>query len=76
LRRCAECEFGDGVFASLAEHEGDAWLVGRVPRLVVCCGEIEVEFAHVLGLGLPRFELDDDVATELGMVEDEVDPQL
>src|SRR4051812_2255854 len=68
--------FGHQAVLGLAEDEADGGLVVGVPEEVVDGGEVEAHLAGVLGLEVRHLELDDDVAAQAEVVEEEVEEEV
>jgi hypothetical protein len=59
-----------------AKNEADARLVVGVAKHVIDCGEIEVQLARVFRLELAHFQIDDNEASELQMVEEQIELEV
>src|SRR3954464_3865877 len=67
---------GHQAVLGLAEDEADGGLVVGAAEEVVDGGEIEAHLAGVLGLEVRHLELDDDVAAQVEVVEEEVEEEV
>jgi hypothetical protein len=72
----AQGVLSDDAVAFLAENEADRGSVGGMAKFVIQDVEVEVHFAGVLGLEVFGFEVDDDEAAEVEVVEKEVDGEV
>ena len=61
---------------SFAQNKTDGWLVIRMPKQVVYSGEIEIQLACVRGFEGPHLEINDDEASELEVIEQEIDFEI
>lgn len=73
LVEAAEGVFGDEAVLFPAEQQADGGLVVRVPQEVVHGGEVEIELADVAWREGAGFQLDDDVAAELEVIEEKIE---
>lgn len=72
----AQGVFDDEAVRAAAEEEADGGGVLRGAQEVVDGRAVEVELAGVLGTERAHLQVDDDVAVELDVVEDEVDEEV
>ena len=68
-----EGEFDDGLFGGFAEEEADGGVFVRELHLAVVVVHIHLHLAEVLMGELVELEVDEDVAAEEAVVEDEID---
>src|SRR5437763_614994 len=68
--------FGHQAMLGLAEDEADGGLIVGVAEKIVDGGEVEAHLAGVLGLEVRHLELDDDVAAQVEVVEEEGEEEV
>ena len=68
--------FGEDAVFGLAENEADGGGVAGVAELGVYGRAVEIHFAGILGFEIAFFQIHDDEAAEVQMVEEEVDEKL
>ena len=76
LGHAAQGVFRDEAFPILAEDDADAGLVVGVSHLVIHHVEVEVHLGCVLGFEGSAFQIDDDEAAQLEVIEKEVDVEI
>src|ERR1035437_2783225 len=75
--RCVpESVFGNDSILRFAEDKTDAWLVVRMTKEVIDSGEVEVHLPGILGFKPAHFEIDDNEASELQVVEEQIDLEI
>ncbi len=67
---------GNHPVAVLAEDQANGSIVGFMPQLVVHDVQVEVHLPRIAWLEGPGFQVDDDEAAELQMVEEQVDVEV
>lgn len=73
VRAFGKGEFDDGFFGGLAEQETDGGVFVREFHLTVVVVYIHLHLAEVLMRELVELEVDDDVAAQEAVIEDEID---
>lgn len=68
--------FGDHFVFALAQQQANGGIVLRVFYLAVYGSQIKTQLAQVFGLEFAALEFDHDIATQLEMVEQQVDEKL
>src|ERR1035437_5101121 len=75
--RCVpESVFGNDSILRFAEDKTDAWLVVRMTKEVIDSGEVEIHLPGILGFKPAHFEIDDNEASELQVVEEQIDLEI
>ena len=69
----AERVFDNQLLLGFAEDQADARLVGRVLQEIVDDGQVEVHLAGILRFERPGFQIDNDKAAQLDVVEQQID---